>query len=185
MKTSKRIVDHSAFGQNWGVFLTWGIVLAVLGFIAISAAIATTVITVVILGILLMLGGIVLLFDTFTYWRHKPGFALHIMIGLLYLFGGIALIVHPVESSVSLTLLLGVLFLILGVIRMFFSFSLRSPQWGWGFFNGLLTFVLGILILSNWPEASLFIIGIFVGIDLLFCGLAYIVAALSVRHFKQ
>lgn len=184
MKMSNRI-DHSTFGQNWGVFLTWGIILAVLGFIAISAAVATTVISVVILGVMLLLGGIVILFDTFTYWRHQEGFTLHLIIGLLYIFAGFALVVHPVSSSVSLTLLLGIVFLVLGVVRMLFSFSLRMPEWGWSFFNGLLTLVLGILILSNWPEASLFVIGLFVGIDLLFCGLAYIVAAMSVRHLKQ
>lgn len=180
MKTPKGI-ELIDFSRNWIVFLTWGIILTILGFIAISAAVAATLITVVLFGALLFIGGVVILIDAFTFWRHRPGFMTHLIMGLLYLLAGVVLVVHPVASSITLTLILGALFLVLGLFRLVYSFSLRTPQWGWNFFNGLLTLLLGIIILANWPAASLVIIGLFVGIDLLFCGIAYIMAALSVR----
>jgi uncharacterized membrane protein HdeD (DUF308 family) len=87
----------------------------------------------------------------------------------------------PLVTSVSLTLLLGIFYTIVGISRIAFSSSVRLPQWKWGFSNGLISLLLGILILANWPDSSLYIIGLFVGVDLLFCGLAYVMVALTAR----
>lgn len=174
---------HSAFHQNWQWFLLWGILFIVLGVIAISATFLTTIITVVFLGALIFVAGIVNLIDTFSYWRGKwGGFVLHLVMSILYLLVGIMLVTNPVAASISLTLLLGLLYLILGIFRLIYSLSLRIPRWGWGVASGIITILLGLLILASWPASSLFIIGLFVGIDLLFWGWAYVMAALSTQH---
>jgi uncharacterized membrane protein HdeD (DUF308 family) len=183
---SLRSIDLSLFSKNWLFFLLWGITLTVLGAVAISAAAFTTLVTVIFLGVLILLSGVVIVIDTFTFWWGKwAGFFLHLLIGALYLTVGWMLIQSPVEGSVSLTLLLGVFYVLIGVFRFGFSLSARLPRWKWGFFNGIISLLLGILILANWPESSLFIIGLFVGIDLLFCGIAYVMTALAARSMAK
>jgi uncharacterized membrane protein HdeD (DUF308 family) len=174
-------IDPAAFRKNALWFFLWGIVLFILGICAISAATFTTFLSVVFIGFMITLAGCVIVLDSFTFWRKQKGFLLHLLMGILYVAVGFMLIESPLAGSISLTFLLGVFYLVIGLFRLFHSSSLRAPRWGWNFFNGLISALLGILILMNWPESSLYIIGLFVGIDLLFCGWAYMMAALSAR----
>lgn len=181
MQSSLRI-NQLVFGKNWGFFLIWGLALVILGLVAIAAASFTTLVSVIMIGIFLLIAGVVVLVDTFSFWWGKwAGFTVHLLMGILYAAVGLMLIQNPLSGSISLTLLLGILYLILGVFRTIYSLSIQAPRWGWSFFNGLVTTALGLLILCDWPASSLFIIGLFVGIDLLFCGWAYVMAALAAR----
>lgn len=173
------------FGSNWAFFLIWGILLVALGVFAIIAATAATLISVMVLGFIIFFGGTVILVDTASFWWGKWGsFFLHLIVALLYLFVGLILIFNPVQASISLTLLLGIFYVIIGVFRIGNSTSIKTPRWGWVLFNGIISLILGILILASWPASSLFIIGLFVGIDLLFVGWAYIMAALAGKAIR-
>ena len=185
MSFSARFMDQHlpAYSKNSGMFFVWGLILMALGIIAVTATTFTTLVTVMVLGFLILFSGCVLILDTFTFWHGKDhGFVIHLLAGILYLAAGTLLISNPVEGSISLTFLLGVIYTVLGLLRIFFSSSLRLPQWGWSLSNGLITLLIGLLILMSWPASSLFIIGLFVGIDLFFCGLAYTMAAVAVRE---
>lgn len=171
-----------AFGNNWRKFLTLGIALVILGLFAISASTFTTLLSVVALGIIIFLGGVIIAVDTFSFWWRKgSGFFLHLLFAILYIALGIMLISNPVAGSISLTFLLGIFYIVVGVFRIMFAPTLRTPKWGWGWFNGVITLVLGIMIITSWPASSLFIIGLFVGIDLVFIGFTYIMSALAAR----
>lgn len=166
----------------WGWLFFWGMALVVLGVIAISLSTVTTIISVVFLGALILIAGIVTIIDTFKFWGQRwGGFFIYLIMGILYLIVGISLISKPVMSAISLTLLLAIFFIVLGVFRIIFSLSSQLPNWGWSFFNGLVALALGILIFAHWPSSSLFIIGLFVGIDLLLLGWTYIIFSLSAR----
>lgn len=185
MGFSTRITNQylEAFGRNWIWFLLWGIAVTILGLFAISATTLTTIITVLTLGLLLILGGIIVIFDAFTFWRGKgSGFYMHVLMGILYLLAGSILIKNPLAGSVSITLLLGIAYTLLGLFRIIYSLSIRLPRWSWSLFNGLVTLLLGILIMASWPASSLYIIGLFVGIDLVFCGWAYIMTAIAAKN---
>ena len=172
----------STFRKNWGWFFVWGLILVVLGLCAIGAATATTLISVVFLGFLLLAGGIVIIINSFAFWWGQWGdFFLHLVMGLLYTIFGIMLINHPVVGSISITWLLGILYSLLGIFRIGYAITTSGAKFGWTLFNGIIALLLGILILANWPASSLYIIGLFVGIDLLFCGWAFIMASLSAR----
>lgn len=175
-----------AFSKNWGLFVIWGLVLFILGLFAISASAFTTIISVAIVGFLIFLAGIVITVDTFTFWWKKwTGFFIHLIYSILYLCVGIMLIKNPVEGSISLTLLLGIFYVIAGMCRLVFSSTLKTPNWGWATFNGVITLLIGILILSSWPASSLFIIGLFIGIDLLFTGWAYMMMGFAAKSLAQ
>lgn len=175
-----------AYCKNWGWFLTWGIALFILGMVAIGATALTTLISVIFLGSLLLLGGVVIIIDAFSFWWHKwSGFFLHLIIGIFYCAIGVMLIQSPAIASISITFLLGIFYLSVGIFRVIYSLSLRTPRWSWGFFNGLISLLLGILILASWPASGLFIIGLFVGIDLVFCGMSYIMTAFAARSLVK
>ncbi len=178
--------DLSAFSRNANWFLAWGLALVILGVIAIGAAEFTTVVSVVFLGALIFISGVVITIDTFTFWWRKwGGFFLHLLMGVLCLAAGGMLMKSPILATVSLTLFLGVFYILLGVFRVIYALSLQFPRWGWSLFNGIISLLLGILIMASWPASSLYIIGLFVGIDLLFCGWTYIIASLAARALTK
>lgn len=181
MKFVSRVNNQDLFAY-WGWFFTWGLILFVLGILAISAATATTLLSVIFIGMLILMSGVVILIDTFTFWwRRWSGFILHLAIGVLYSWVGIMLITNPTEGSISLTLVLGVFYIAVGVARIIYSLMLRLGRWQWSFFNGLITLMLGILITSSLASSSLFVIGLFVGIDLFVSGLTYMMSALYAK----
>lgn len=176
----------ASFGKNWVYFLLWGLALIILGLCAIYFATATTLISVVIIGILFFIAGIVVIIDTFQFWWRKwSGFSWHLLMGLLYLIAGILLFSGPLLGAVSLTLFLGSFFLVIGIFRIIYSLSVRFPKWGWNLFSGIISVILGCLILAEWPESSLFIIGLFVGIDLLVIGWTYVMVALTAKSLSN
>ena len=161
--------------HNWGWFLGWGIVLTLLGISAILAASFTTWLSIVVIGIVLLSSGIVILIDSFqNWWSKESGFAMHFIIGILYGLFGIVCLAKPLIAAEFLTLLLAIFFITSGVARIIFAQSLQLPGWGWNVVSGILSLILGILIIAQWPVASLFIIGLFIGIDLFFLGWSYI-----------
>ena len=81
----------------------------------------------------------------------------------------------------QITLFLGIFYVLIGISRMMYSSLLRTPNWGWNFSSGILSLLLGVLIIAALPQSALFIIGLFVGIDLIFCGLTYLMVALAAK----
>lgn len=181
-----RNIDLSSFSNKSGWFLLWGIALVILGTAAISAATFTTLLTVVMLGALILLSGIVITLDTFLFWTGKwSGFALHLMMGILYLGVGTLMLKTPILTSESITLLLGIFYVLVGASRTTSAVAMQLPRWKWALFNGIIALALGILILSEWPGSSLFIIGLFVGIDIFFCGWTFIMMGLAARAMRR
>ncbi|MCS5710089.1 HdeD family acid-resistance protein [Candidatus Berkiella aquae] len=182
MNSMIKSFDKAGFIQNWGWFLAWGLILFCLGLAAIGAAIFTTLLSVMFLGGLFIFGGVIIVIDSFHYWKGTgKSFYLNLLMGILYFAFGLMLIINPLVGAATLTLLLSVLFVLLGMARIMYASSTRFPQWGWMLFSGILTLVLGILIVVGWPASSLYVIGLFIGIDLVFGGWAYIMAALMGR----
>lgn len=177
---------QAAFTKHWRKFFMWGVVLVILGVVAISATTMSTLISMIFLGSLLLIGGVVLIIDAFTFWWSKwSGFFLVLILGVLYFAVGMMLIKNPMLASVSLTLFLGVFYLFAGIFRIIYSLFTRIPSWGWGFFSGFISLLLGALILSNWPQSGMFIIGLFIGIDLLVMGWSYIMTSLAARSLLK
>ena len=102
------------------------------------------------------------------------------------LFGvlGALMVWRPMNTAEILTLLIGALFLVAGLFQLITPFVVSLPNWGWHAVNGLITFVLGLLILVQWPVSGLWVIGLFVGIELVFYGGAWIILALELRSAR-
>ena len=160
--------------------LVLGGLLIVVGLVAISSSFIATLATVVMLGFLLMIGGAVEIVDAFLGrgWR---GFWMHLLAGILYLVLGFLLVQRPLAAAAFFTLMLAAAFFVGGLFRMIVSVSERFYGWGWVLLNGVVTLVLGILIWQQWPESAIWVIGLFVGIDLVFAGMSWVMTALTVR----
>ena len=166
---------------NWGWFLVLGTALIVVGMMAIGTPVVATIVTVEVFGILLVVGGIVEMASA-VWARRWGGFFLHLLSGLLYLFVGIVLLDRPALGAAGYTLVLALLFVFGGLARIVTSLSHRFTGWGWALFSGIVTFLLGIMIWRNLPEAAFWVIGTFVGIDLIFNGVSWVMLGMGLRN---
>ncbi len=94
----------------------------------------------------------------------------------------IAYVLSPIFAAMTLTILLACFFIVIGFYRIIYSAFFQLPSWGWSFFSGIVSLILGILILAQMPFSGLYIIGLFVGIELFFCGWSYVMLALAAKN---
>jgi len=176
--------ELAALQKEWWWFLLLGIALVVLGTLALGAAAFASVVAVVYLGLLMLAGGIAQTISAFWAGRWS-GFLLTIFIGLLYMVAGVFIISHPVESTIELTLMLAFLFVVCGVFRIVTALVLRFPHWGWPLLNGVIAVLLGVMIYKQWPSSGLWVIGIFIGIEMIFNGWAWVMFSLGLRSLPH
>jgi uncharacterized membrane protein HdeD (DUF308 family) len=157
-----------------------GFALIILGAIAIGSSFSATYATVLVFGMLLLLGAI---FQVFTaFWgRRWRGFFLHLLAGVLYFIAGVFMIENPVAAAVGLTLVVAACLLVGGILRIILSVAERFDGWGWMLLNGLVSLLLGISIWRQWPLSGQWVIGLFVGIEILLSGLSWLMLGLAVR----
>jgi uncharacterized membrane protein HdeD (DUF308 family) len=168
--------------RGWGWALGLGIALMILGLLALSAAPAFTVGAVTAIGLIMIAGGVVQIAHAIRANRWK-GVLLHLAAGLLYFVVGLMLVVYPLMGAATITLLLGSFFVVAGSFRTIGAIMVRFGSWGWSVASGVITLALGILILAQWPIASLWFIGTLLGVDLLFSGAAWVAMGLGARRY--
>ncbi len=170
-------------GEHWRLFLIEGIVLLVLGAGAIIVPQIASLAVAVFLGWLFLIGGIVGLVVTIMS-RGAPGFWWSLLSSLVTIVAGAVLLGWPVAGVVSLTLVLTAFLIADGALMVLFGLAHRrqlSGSWGWFILNGLLDWLLAILIILALPGAAEWVLGLIVGIDLIFGGASLVTMALAVR----
>lgn len=179
------ITDIAEVRKNWGFFLVLGLLLIALGATALYFNVFTTLFSVFLLGVLLIISGIAQIIQSFLA-RKWSGLFLSLIAGVLYIVVGFLCVTRPLLSAASLTILISAFLLVSGLARMFTSALIRFEQWGWVFFNGIVTFLLGVMIYLDWPLSGLWIIGMFVGIDMILSGWSWTILAWSIKsRFKN
>lgn len=172
--------DRERLQQNWLLLLAMGLALMVLGAAVIGEPFIATGAVVQILGVLLVLAGIFQVASS-IWGRRWRGFFLHLLTGVLYLFLGIFMIENTPEAAAALTLLVAISLLVNGVLRIALSLTQRFDGWAWVLLNGVVSLLLGASIWRHWPYSGAWVIGLFVGIEMLFSGLSWVMVALRVR----
>jgi uncharacterized membrane protein HdeD (DUF308 family) len=112
---------------------------------------------------------------------HWAGFFHHLMAAILFGITGILIVTRPLLSAEVATMLMAVFFLIGGLFQFIGSIWVALPGWGWQAADGTITLVLRLLVLAQWPASGLWVIGLFIGIDLIFYGAAWIALAVGLR----
>ena len=155
--------------------LALGIMMLFFGFAFIIFPVAGTFALEILFGLILLIAGLSQIAFAFTA-RGWGGFLLTLVAGILYGGVGLLFLFYPMEGVITLTVLLGAFLLVAGILKTILSFQLKpAPAWGWLLFNGLLTILIGLLILSAWPSDSTWVIGLLFGIDMMFGGLSFLV----------
>ena len=165
---------------GWSIGLS--ILLIVAGILAIVMPPAAGIAVLVMVAWLLMFSGAVhLVFAWHT--RTAGGMIWELLLGILYIFVGIYVLLHPVAGLATLTLFLAVYLFLEGVLELVLSFRLRPlPGSNWLLFDGIITLILAILIWRSWPSSTEWVIGTLVGISMLFSGAARLSLSLAARR---
>jgi len=174
----------SALHEHWGLFLTEGIILVVLGLIAIVLPPLATITFTILIGWLFLISGIVGLVTTFMM-RQAPGFWWSLISGILGVAAGIVLLIWPISRALSLTLLLSAFFIVEGVASIMYAVDHRNQltgRWGWMLVSGIVDLILAAIIVAGLPGTAAWALGLLVGINMLFGGTALIGMALAARH---
>jgi uncharacterized membrane protein HdeD (DUF308 family) len=169
--------------DHWKLFLIEGIVLIILGALAIVLPPLATLAVTIVLGWLFLISGVIGLLTTF-WARHAPGFWWSLVSALIGIAAGIVLLARPISGSVSLTLVLIVFFVIEGVASIMYAIEHRrqfSGRWGWMLASGVVDLILAGIIYGGLPGSALWALGLLVGINLLFGGMALIAMAMHAR----
>ncbi len=166
---------------EWGWFLGLGSVLVLLGAICMIGSVTATLVTVIAVGWLLLLSGVVTMVHAFGT-RTWGGFLLSLLSALLRGFTGYLLVRYPIAGEIGLTLVLALLFLVGGLFRAIGASTLQLPRWKWSVFSGLVSVALGIMLLAQMPVSGIWFIGFAVGVDLLLDGATLIKIAAEVPH---
>jgi uncharacterized membrane protein HdeD (DUF308 family) len=163
----------------------WGIVMIVLGLLALFLPLATGIGISIIVGWIIVFSGVAYVASTFAA-RGAGSFLWRLLIGAIYIVGGLYLVFHLGLALESLTLAMALMFFFEGLLEtvVFFLFRIL-PGSGWVLFNGLVTLFLAYLIWRPWPGSSTWAIGTILGINLIMSGftrLMYSVAARRTLH---
>jgi uncharacterized membrane protein HdeD (DUF308 family) len=155
--------------------------MVVLGTIAFFLIPAATLGTVLVLGWLLVVSGIVECVQAFRV-RGWGGMFLHLIAGILGILIGLLVVTHPVVGALAWTLLFASFFTVIGSLRLVSALYLRFPNWGWAVFDGIVSLGLGILLWAQWPWSGLWFLGLAVGISLVLRGWSYVMLAFAIHN---
>lgn len=164
--------------SSW--FLILGGALIVLGCFALAYSAVATIASVEVFGFVLIVGA-AMYFGGALFTGSWGGFFLTLMMGVLQLAAGAVCVRHPAEAAIVYTLLMAVFLMVSGLFRIVTALTGRFRAWGWVLVNGLITLMLGIMIWQQMPFSGLWVIGTFLGVDLVFSGWSYVSLGLGLR----
>jgi uncharacterized membrane protein HdeD (DUF308 family) len=191
MSTTNNTGPHSlgdgirALRAKWGWIVGFGVFAVIAGFIALGSVMMATASAVFIVGFMMLMAGVAEIVAAFNAkdWSHR---LLWLLLGALYVFAGIVCIQNPFEAATLLTLMLGIALIVSGLLRIFLATQMKQgTPWGWVVFSGIASVLLGAMIVSHWPASSFFVLGLLLGIDLIFVGSGWIATGLALRRHAQ
>jgi uncharacterized membrane protein HdeD (DUF308 family) len=186
ISTEGGVMSATSLGTIVKKSVGWSIGLSVLmivaGLLAIAVPQAAGIAVNLLVAWLLVFSGVAhLVFAWHT--RTTGAMVWELLMGILYIFVGVYLLVHPVAGLASLTLALAIYLFAKGVLELILSFRLRPmPGSGWLLFDGIITLVLAVMIWRTWPSSTEWVVGTLVGVSMLFSGISRLMLSLAARR---
>ena len=170
--------------SHWIWLACLGALLALGGATAIVYPVVTSLAAVSVLGFILILGGAATIVGSF--WAGKwSGFLVQLLVGIFYVVGGIAVTEQPLVTTMLMTFFIAMSFIVLGIFRAVGALIIRFPLWGWALLNGVITFLCGITIYRHLPLDALWVVGLLVGLEMVFNGWTWVMLALQIRRLPE
>ena len=168
-----------------GWIIALGVVFVIAGIIALGSVVMATAATVFVVGIMMVIAGVAEVINAFQI-KTWGKFLLWLLLGALYIVAGFFAFENPLLAAAVLTLLLGFSLLVSGIMRIVLAFSMQETMpWIWVAFSGVIAFLLGLLIVAKWPVSSLYVLGIFLGVDLVIAGAGWIGVGLGLKRLPE
>jgi uncharacterized membrane protein HdeD (DUF308 family) len=176
--------DTAPLRAKWGWIVALGAIYLIAGFIALGSVAMATVVSVLVVGVMMIVSGVAEVISAFQI-KSWGKFLLWALLGVLYIIAGFVTFQNPLLAAVLLTLVLGASLVVSGIMRVVLAFSMkRETPWIWIALSGVITLLLGVLILLRWPVSSVYILGLFLGIDLIMAGAGWIGLGLGLRRAR-
>ena len=160
--------------HNWGWFVGLGVLSILAGLLALGNLMVGTLVSILFIGAMMTVAGVAHVIHAFQV-REWGQFALWLLTGLLYTVAGLLIAYNPALGASVFTLFIGIMLIASGIMRIIVAFGMRGMVgWVWMLLAGLVTLLLGLLIAAHWPVDSLWVLGMFLGIDLVFTGVGLV-----------
>jgi uncharacterized membrane protein HdeD (DUF308 family) len=176
--------ESDALRGNWFWFVILGVSLVVLGMVALGSVVIASLAAATAIGVLLLLGGAAEVVGAF-WCRGWSGFFLELLSGVLSIVVGLLFLRAPVGALAALTLLVACFLMAGGIFKVVAAVVYRFAAWGWSLASGIIDVILGVMIWQEWPASALWVVGLFVGINLLFRGFNWIALGLALRSLPR
>jgi uncharacterized membrane protein HdeD (DUF308 family) len=174
--------DTAPLRAKWGWILALGIVYVIAGLVALGSVVMATVASVLIVGVMMIVAGVAEIINAFQC-KGWGRFLIWVLLGALYIVAGFVTFENPLFAAAILTLLLGATLVASGIMRIILALSMKREQpWIWVLLSSIVTLLLGLLILAHWPISSVYVLGIFLGIDLVMAGAGWIGLGLALHR---
>lgn len=165
-----------------GWIIALGVVYVIAGLVALGSVVLATAVTVFLVGIMMLIAGAAEVINAFQV-KTWGKFLLWLLLGILYIVAGFLTFENPLLAAAVLTLLLGFSLIVSGIMRIVLGLGMRQAMpWGWVVFSGVITLLLGLVIIAHWPVSSLYVLGLLLGIDLIFAGTGWIGLGFGLRR---
>ena len=183
MSTTQSVPQPATNEAPWWAYGLLGLILLVGGFFVLGHAVLASIVTAIFFAAAMLVGGVFEIIHAF-WAKGWGGFLLSLLVGLLYIVGGVVLLSDPVATSLVLTLLLAAVLIVSGIFRIVLAYRFWQ-RWGWILlFSGAVAIIAGLVILSGFPATGIVVLGLCLGIDLVMHGVAWMVYAWSMRQPK-
>ncbi|MDB2614154.1 HdeD family acid-resistance protein [Chlamydiales bacterium] len=170
---------QGSVNKHKGMFLFEGVLFIILGVLALVLPGLFTIAAELLIGWLFLFGGV---FQAIRSFKTKEisGFWVSLISSALYIIAGLLLLFYPLKGILTLTFLLAYFFFLEGIAQIVFAVAMHpAKSWGWLLISGILAIAMAFIIWSGWPGSSVWVLGILVGINLLFYGFSQVFIASS------
>ena len=158
---------------KWGWIVALGVIYLIAGVLAFGSVFFATVVSVLFVGAMMIVAGVAEIINAFQF-KTWGKFLFWLLLGALYVVAGFITFENP---------LLGIALVVSGIVRIFLAFGMNSAApWGMVAISGLITLVLGAMILAHWPVSSLYVLGIFLSVDLICAGVSWIRMGMALKQ---
>jgi uncharacterized membrane protein HdeD (DUF308 family) len=165
-----------------GLAIVWAVILIICGIVALALPVMAGISTAYVLAVLIIIAGVVHL-TTAAVAGSFGGYLWRTLVGIVYIIGGVWLFIHPVLALSAFTLVLGIIFMIEGILGIISFFQIKKNTGsGWVLFDGIITLLLALLILYHWPSSAAWAVATIVGVNLLISGVTALMALLAIRR---
>jgi uncharacterized membrane protein HdeD (DUF308 family) len=185
MDSPRQGLGYAQMTGRWGWFVALGILLLLLGVLALGDVVAVTVVSAIFIGAALLVGGIFQIIHAFAN-KAWSSFLLNLIAGVLYVVGGLLIMQEPVQGSIVITLFLLLALVVGGILRIVIALAHRKmPGWWMLLLGGVISAVVGILLFMSLPWSGLWVLGTLVAVELLVQGATWVQFGLSLRRLRR